>query len=157
MKSRLKKGFLRYLGDEIAIEYKACLYFFFILFFYCVYWVCHGLYSADMRHMAEIILTTYGMGYLQVYGLNNFDEAEEIGKKELVFLFLCAGIYTAASFGFGWFERNWTVTVIFFLYMLLGYWCVYLINKVKRKVDTERLNCMLTEFKKAAGTAGREE
>ena len=51
--SRLRSGFLRYLRDEIAIEYKSCLYFFAILFFYCVCLVCRGIYSADMLHMAE--------------------------------------------------------------------------------------------------------
>ncbi len=148
MKNKIKKGFLRYLRDEIAIEYKACLYFFFILFFYCVCLVCNGIYSAGIWHMAEIILTAYCMVYLQVYGFHNFDEAEQLGKKEAAAMFLCTGLYTAASFGFQWFGRHMAVTVLFFCYMLFGYWCVYLINKIKRKIDTENLNRMLSEFKK---------
>lgn len=149
--SRLRSGFLRYLRDEIAIEYKSCLYFFAILFFYCVCLVCRGIYSADMLHMAEIMLTAYGIGYLQVYGLHNFDEAEELGKREGFSMFFCTGLYTATSFGFGWFGRNIAATVVFYIYMLFGYWCVYLINKIKRKIDTENLNWMLTEFKKDIG------
>ena len=56
--------------------------------------------------MAEIMLTAYGIGYLQVYGLHNFDEAEELGKREGFSMFFCTGLYTAASFGFGWFGRT---------------------------------------------------
>jgi len=35
--------------------------------------------------------------------------------------------------------------------MLLLFFCIYLINKAKRMVDTEKLNGMLTEFKKGGG------
>ena len=63
----------RYLTEEIGIEFKACLYFYCILFFYSMYKVIGGSWDASIIHMAEMIFATYGMGYLQVYGLSNFD------------------------------------------------------------------------------------
>lgn len=148
MEHKEVKGFKRYLRDEIAIEYKACLYFFAILFFYCVYLICNGIYAASIRHMFEMILATYIMGYLQVYGFFNFDEAEKLSGREAAALFFCTGLYTTASFCFRWFERNTVVTGIFFFYVLFMYWCAYLVNKIKRTIDTENLNKMLKEYKK---------
>lgn len=149
MRNKLIRGFKRYLSDEIAIEYKACLYFFAILFFYCVYLIYNGIYSASILHMSEIILTTYIVGYLQVYGLYNFDEAEKLSGREAAALFLCSGLYTAVSFFSGWFGQSMAVTGLFFFYMLFMYWCAYLVNKIKRTIDTENLNKMLKEFKES--------
>ena len=94
MSERLKN----YWGIEVAIEYKACLYFFCILFFYCCYLVAHKVYAASILHMAEMILGTYAMGYLQVYLLGNFDEAERFGKKEALKTGCCTLLYAAASY-----------------------------------------------------------
>ena len=44
----------KYLTKEIGIEFKACLYFFAILFFYCVFRVVNGVYSAEILHLTEI-------------------------------------------------------------------------------------------------------
>ena len=52
----------RYLTKEIGIEFKACLYFFAMLFFYCMYRVCIGQYYASILHMAEMIFLTYAVG-----------------------------------------------------------------------------------------------
>ena len=57
----------RYLTKEIGIEFKACLYFFAILFFYCVYRLCIGNIMAEILHMAEMIFLTYVIGYIQVF------------------------------------------------------------------------------------------
>lgn len=148
MKNKWVYHFENYLSNEIAIEYKACLYFFAILFFHTIYLWMQGIYDVRMLIMCEMILSTYVMGYLQVYVLHNFDEAEHIGKKEILEILMCSCLYTGASYLFRWFDRNRLVTGLFFAFMVLGYVCVYLINKVKRKIDTENLNRMLTEFKK---------
>lgn len=136
-----------YLSKEIAIEYKACLYFCYILFFYLSYLLCTGRDSASILFMFEMIITTYFVGYLQVYFLRNFDESEWLGRREAAAICLCSGIYGLVSLLLNWFERKFLVTVIFFGYFLLCYICVYLCNKVKRKIDTERLNVMLTAYK----------
>ena len=39
--------------------------------------------------------------------------------------------------------------MIFFGFIAFAYWCVYLINKIKRNIDTENLNDMLDQYKKA--------
>ena len=65
-----------YLTREIGIEFKACLYFFAILFFYCVYRLINGSREAGILEMAEMIVTCYIIGYIQVYVFGNFDEAE---------------------------------------------------------------------------------
>ena len=149
MRNKMLRGFKRYLSDEIAIEYKACLYFFVILFFYCVCLIWNGMYSARILYMAEMILTTYCIGYMQVYWLHNFDEAERLSGREAAAMFFCTGLYTGASFLFGWFGQNMAVTGIFFCYILFMYLCAYLANKIKRRIDTENLNKMLKEFKEA--------
>lgn len=148
-KSKFIKEFKKYFSVEIAIEYKACLYFYAIVFFYCVCRALQGNFQASVLHMCEIILTTYLMGYLQVYLLQNFDEAETLGKREVLYILICTTIYTGASYLFGWFGRSLIPTLVFFGFIGFAYWCVYLINKIKRNIDTENLNDMLDKYKKA--------
>ena len=59
-KSNKKKVSLweRYLTKEIGIEFKACLYFFGVLFYYCTYRLCIGVTVAEILHMAEMIFLT---------------------------------------------------------------------------------------------------
>jgi len=143
---RKVSAFERYLRDEIGIEFKACLYFFAMLFFYCVYRVVGGVYNASILHMAELILMTYGMGYLQVYVLSNFDEAERLGKKEVCYLVLCSLLYTGSSWLFGWFDRQVWWTVGFLCYTLFEYVCAFWVYSVKRKIDEKVLNEDLRAF-----------
>jgi len=138
----------RYLSTEIGIEYKACLYFFAILFFYSMYLVLQGIYAASLLHMLEMILVTYGMGYLQVLAMGNFDEAESLTGKEALCMLFCSMLYGAAGFLFGWFGRSVLMTIFFVLYCCLLYVCAYLVNKVKRDIDTEQLNVMLQEYQR---------
>lgn len=135
------------LKNEIVIEYKACLYFSCIVSFYCVYLLFRRIYVVSILTMCEMILTAYFIGYLQIYVFHDFDEAERLGKKEILAAFLCTCIYAAVSEVFGWFEENLWVTMLFVGYIFLCYLCVYLINKIRRKVDTDRLNDMLNAYK----------
>ena len=129
-----------YLTKEIGIEFKACLYFFAILFFYCVVRLIGGSYVADMLHMLEMILACYVIGYIQVYLLWNFDEADTLGGKELLGMMICTVDYAVLSYLFRWFDRNILATVIFAAYLMLTYICVYFIYKSKRYIDDKRLN-----------------
>lgn len=137
---------LRYLSTEIGIEYKACLYFFVILFFYSVYLVLHGVYEASLIYMLEMIITSYGMGYFQVLALGNFDEAERLSWREEVYILLCSALYAGISFLCGWFDRSAAATAVFGLFCILAYLCAYLANLAKRKIDTEQLNVMLQAY-----------
>lgn len=137
----------RYLTKEIGIEFKACLYFFAFLFFYCIYRLCNGLTVAEIIHMAEMILLTYAIGYVQVYLLWNFDEADKLGKKEALGIAICTAVYCGASYLFKWFDRNIYVTIGFAVYLVFMYVCVYLIYKCRRKIDDKMLNSDLELFK----------
>jgi len=138
--------FERYLTSEIGIEFKACLYFFCILFFYCVYRLINGHSDASILHMAEMIFLTYGMGYLQTYLLSNFDEGERLGGKEILFLLLCSCLYTGISYWGNWFDQKTAPTVWFLLYMILAYVCAFLVYKSKREIDEKMLNADLKAF-----------
>lgn len=142
--NRLKQ----YFSLEIDIEFKACLYFFCILFFYAMYRILGGSFKADIIVMAQMICSTYFMGYVQYFLFNNFDGGRNFGIKEGVFAVICSGIYTGVSYLFWWYDRDIKITAIFFLYMLFAFICVGLIYKIKREVDTIKLNQELENFKK---------
>ena len=129
-----------YLTKEIGIEFKACLYFFAILFFYCVVRLIGGSTVAEMLHMLEMILACYIIGYIQVYLLWNFDEADRLGGKEIFAMVLCTAVYSILSYFFKWFDRRLMPTLIFAAYVLLVYFCVFFIYKSKRYIDDKRLN-----------------
>ncbi len=136
----------RYLTKEIGIEFKACLYFFAILFFYCVYKIAGGIYEAGIWHMTEMIFTCYFIGYMQVYLFLNFDEAEQLGAAEIIGLFLCTALYCLVSYLGVWFDQKLPVTALFACYLLLTYFCVFLIYKTKRRIDDKQLNEELRLF-----------
>jgi len=137
----------RYFTKEIGIEFKACLYFFAILFYYCTYRICIGLTVADIWHMAEMILLTYAVGYLQVFVLWNFDEADSIGKREILGAAICTLIYTGVSYIGNWFDKNAWVLLGFAAYIVFMYICMFLVYKYKRKIDDKILNEELQMFK----------
>ena len=141
----------RYLVVEIGIEFKACLYFFCILFFYSVYRLLGGSMEASILHMGEMIFLTYGMGYFQKYVLANFDEGDRLGIREIALLLLCVGIYTTVSYLGKWFDRRISVTALYALYMALAYVCGFLVYKVKRTLDAKQLNEDLRAFQGREG------
>lgn len=140
--------FERYLAAEIEIEFKATLYFFCILFFEALYCLYKGSSSIPIPIILEMILTCYFMGYIQVYLLNNFDEADRLGPRELFGIILCTGLYTAVSHAFGWFGQNLLVTLLFAAYIVLSYACIFLVYLVRRRLESKILNEMLQDYKK---------
>lgn len=145
------KRFKKYLSLEIGIDFKACVYFCVILFFYSLYQLWKGSFQANIIDMAEMIIMTYVMGYFQVYLLGGFDEEDKLGMKEIVKCIGCSFIYVIVSYVCNWFEKNIVASVVFFLYMLFGYLCVFLSYKIKRDIDTKQLNKDLEEFKNRKG------
>ena len=133
---------------EIEIEFKACLYFFIILFFYSVYRIMQGSFQTNIIVMAEMIVTTYFMGYVQKLFLNNFDEGERWGSREAFDMLVCSAVYTGISYWLRWFDRSRTATLLYFFFMLCSYICAFLVYKIKRDFDTARLNKELEQFKK---------
>ncbi len=143
--------FKRYLSAEIGIEFKACLYFYVIIFFYGIFTLLQGGFEVNIFVMAEMILATYLMGYIQVFLLDNFDEAEEFKLKGILLSVLCSIVYAAASYILKWFDRNIYATGWFFLYIMFSYVCVFFVYKIKRDVDTKQLNEDLQKFKERKG------
>lgn len=148
MNSRKKKVSVweHYITIEIGIEFKSCLYFFSILFFYSVYQLLKGSFTASIIHMGEMILLTYVMGYIQVYFLSNFDEAEQLRGRECGYMILCSVVYAGISFWLNWFDSRLWVSVIFCFYMILLYSCAFVVYKSKRKIDEKILNENLKSF-----------
>ncbi len=140
--------FKRYLAVEIGIEFKASLYFWAILFYYCTYRLIIGIYQADILIIAEMIMTTYIMGYVQVYLLRNFEETDRLGLFEWVASLGCSVFYGVESYLLSWFARNPWVSLGFAFYMLVCYLCFIAVYYVKRKFDTEMLNQELNVYKR---------
>ncbi len=129
-----------YLTKEIGIEFKACLYFFAILFFYCMVRILQGSFQADILHMTVMIFTCYIIGYIQVYVFANFDEAEKLGKREICGLICCAAFYCLVAHFGNWFDKDLKILLIFLVYLLITYFCVILIYRSKRRIDDKKLN-----------------
>lgn len=147
-KSSFKDKFMHYLGAEIWIEYKTCLYSYCIMVFYCIFLLCQKIYQARILILFEMVLAAYFMGYLQVYPLKNFDESDRLGRREILSTLLCSFLYTLISYILNWFGRKLLATGLFFLFMLFSFGCVCLINRIRRAYDTRNLNRMLADFKK---------
>lgn len=154
-KSSFKEKFMHYLGAEVWIEYKACLYSYCMMVFYCIFLLCRSVYQARILIMAEMVIVAYFMGYVQVYLLKNFDESDKLGKHEIVSTLLCCFSYTLISYVLDWFGRSLLATGLFFLFMLFSFVCVCLVNRIRRAYDTQNLNKMLSEFKKRESGHGK--
>ena len=107
--------------------------------------------------MAEMILVTYIMGYIQVFLLWNFDEAEQLGKKEILGICICTPLYAFVSYVCNWFDRNICVTIGFVLYVVLFYVCVYFVYRCRRRIDDKILNSDLEMFKAKAKKQDKSE
>jgi len=136
----------RFLAKEAGIELKAALYFWCILFFYSGFRILQENWEAEIIHLFQMIFTTYGMGYLQMYVFSNFDEGERFTGKTLLYSGICSGIYVWAAYIFHWFDTSYTVLAIFFCYCMLAYLCAWWMYKIKRIGDTKILNEDLKAF-----------
>ena len=135
-----------YLTKEIGIEFKAGLYFFAILFFYCCYKVMNGIWDAGIIHLAEMIFTCYIIGYIQVYLFRNFDECDQLEIREYAGIAVCTFLYCVVSYLGRWFDRNLPATLLFALYLLITYICVIFVYRSKRRIDDKQLNEELRMF-----------
>lgn len=142
------KWFKRYLSIEIGIEFKACLYFYCILLYYAVFQIIKGSMEANILVMAEMVFTTYIMGYIQTYVLKNFDEGECFGGHAFLASVGCSLSYTGVGYWGNWFDRRLLPSLIFIGYLFLCYVCVFFVYKIKRDIDTIEWNQDLEIFKK---------
>lgn len=140
--------FERFMVYEMNVEFKVCVYFSCILFFYCVFAFLQGNREVSMLALVQMLFTTYGIGLFQAYVLHNFDEADALTKSEIASIVFCTVLYTGASYLFNWFGQQQIATALFVVYMVLVYLSMYLLYKVKREVETKELNNMLEDYKK---------
>lgn len=140
--SKMKK----YLWAEIGIEFKACLYFYAFLFFVCIYSISIKEYSVSILHMGEMILSTYTMGYIQVFLLDNFDESEKLNLRNVIYIVLCTSIYTALNYFLNWTSKSIVWNIGFFAWVFACYLSIFFVYKLKRSLDTEKLNKELLLF-----------
>ncbi|MCM1160283.1 MAG: DUF3021 domain-containing protein [Roseburia sp.] len=142
------KWLKKYLSYEVGIDFKTCIYFFMVLFFYSMYQILQGSFFASIIIMAEMLASAYIIGYIQVYLLKNFDEAEQLGRRECFSVFSCSALYTAISYILNWYGRSASATLFFFFYMIACYLSIFLAYKIKRDMETAVLNRELENFKK---------
>ncbi len=136
-----------FLAREIRVDIKTCMYFFCILFFYCMYMLLQDNRFIDMLVLLEILAASYTMSYIQTCFFRNFDEGERFGLYEIFAAAACSGLYTGISFLFGWFLGSASATACFFAYMLLCMVTIFLTFKIRRAADTRQLNMELEHFK----------
>ena len=146
MKSKWKD----FLSKEIAIDYKTCIYALCVLIFDAGFQLWHHQYYISILFLLEIITCTYIITYVQVYLFNNFDEAKHLALKEWLGLVVSIILYDLIAYLLGWFGRgniSW-ILGFFSIYLFICYFSVYIANKIKRKIDTNRLNQLLEDYKK---------
>lgn len=137
----------RYLLEEIRAEFKACVYFFCCLFFYIMYKLLGGNTNANIIHIIEMFFLAYGMCYLQIYSMKNFDEGEKFKIRELMLSMVCSGVYSFVSWLGSWFDRSIPVTAGFYGYVIFVYMSVFLVYKIRRILESKALNEDLKAFK----------
>ena len=146
MNNTLRKFMEMYITRKIGVEIKCCLMFFMILCFYCGFKLVAGTQNANITHMLEMTVIAYLLAWVQSLIRADFHEVEQLKAKEWGFIVASTIIYGILSFVFQWYDRNLTVTVIFTVYMLVAYLCVFLIYKIKRAIDAKLLNEDLKHF-----------
>ena len=138
--------FERFFSIEIGIEIKSCLYFCCILAYYFIFRIIMGSWDASIVHMTEMIISTYVIGYIQIYLLSDFDEMDEFNWKVLVFSLVCSGTYMVLAILFNWFDGNMIANAGFLAFMMMCYLSYFIVSRAKRRIDTRLLNEDLREF-----------
>lgn len=156
MKDKLIRALKKALVNEIAIDFRACVYFFCVVFFYSVAKLCEGQRSVEILALVEIILTNYVICYVQTYLFHDFDESERFDGNAVAGILLCTALYTMAGLLFDWFGGSEPVTALFAAFIAFTYVCVILCHIVRRKLDTRQLNRLLLEYKQNEGSDQHE-
>lgn len=138
--------FERFFSIEIGIEIKSCLYFCCILAYYFIFRIIMGSWDASIVHMTEMIISTYVIGYIQIYLLFDFDEMDKFNWKVLVFSLVCSVTYMVLAILFNWFDGNMIANAGFLAFMMMCYLSYFIVSRAKRRIDTRLLNEDLREF-----------
>lgn len=143
----MKNKWERFLSQEISIEYKAGIYSLCHLLYCACYLIWQQTFSIGLLQIAEIALLSYLICNLQVYALKNFDEAERLSGTWWLSALLCTGLYLLAVHFLNWFDGHLLSWLGFGIWQLFCYVCIYLVNKIKRRIDSKHLNNLLKTYK----------
>ncbi|MDY5636074.1 DUF3021 domain-containing protein [Streptococcus orisratti] len=144
MKTKWWEGFL---SQEIANEYKTAVYCFCVYFFYSAYQLLQGRTTANIYYLIEMVIVTYVITQIQVFLFNNFDEADRLARRELLGLIVCSCLYGLVGQWLSWFDGNLLAAACFVIYVMLEYLTIFIANKIKRSIDSKKLNIMLDDYK----------
>ncbi|WP_317334924.1 DUF3021 domain-containing protein [Streptococcus orisratti] len=144
MKTKWWEGFL---SQEIANEYKTAVYCFCVYFFYSTYQLLQGRTTANIYYLIEMVIVTYVITQIQVFLFNNFDEADRLARRELLGLIVCSCLYGLVGQWLSWFDGNLLAAACFVIYVMLEYLTIFIANKIKRSIDSKKLNIMLDDYK----------
>ena len=148
MREKFRTLVEEYLTRKIGVEIKCCLMFFMLLCFYAGYRLIGGFQEASILYMIEMVILAYILGWIQMLIGSDFDEVDRLNMKDWVVVASGSAAYSLASFVFGCFERDFAVTFIFAVYMVIAYLGIFLIHKMKRVIDAKLLNNDLQRFQK---------
>lgn len=138
--------FEMYITRKIGVEIKCCLMFFMILCYYCGYRLIGGISHANITHMFQMVVVAYLLAWAQSLIRADFHEVEKLRAKEWGFIVASSVIYVIVSLILGWYDQNIAVTIVFAVYMLVVYLCIFWIYKIKRIIDAKLLNADLKHF-----------
>jgi hypothetical protein len=145
------KKFIRYCSWELKNDYAASAYFTVMLLMYCIIDLICGVKNVDIIIIVEMFLTNYLLSTLNKIFL---DEDKEYSAKSFVIRgavisVISVIIVIAAGRLGGWFDGLplWAGLTIY-LMLILTYLTIWVILKLGKKYDTQKLNEQLANFKK---------
>jgi len=142
---------IKYFNWELKNEFIAGAYFSVILLTYCIIKLILGIKNVDILVVFEMFLTTYILSILQRLILN---EEKEYSEKAFIFrasfISVISVIVTVVASVLGeWFDGMplWAAITIYAI-LIISFLTVWVILKLGKKYDTERLNEQLINYKK---------
>lgn len=143
----MKNKWEKFLSRGISIEYKAGIYSLCHLFYCACYLIWQQTFSISLLQIAQITLFSYIICNLQVYVFKNFDEWDKLTAIWWLYASVCTLIYLVVAWLFNWFDGHFLIWLGFGIWQLFCYVCVYLINNIKRRIDSKHLNQLLEHYK----------
>lgn len=135
-----------YATRKIGAEIKCCLSFLMITCFYWIYRWLGGFTEAGIMHMLEMVIIAYVLQWIQVLLHADFDEVDQLGRKEWLLILIGSCVYAIVAYIGNWFDKSINVGIIFLLYMICAYLCTFLVYKIKLAIDAKSLNEDLKHF-----------
>lgn len=143
----MKNKWEKFLSQEISIEYKGGIYSLCHLFYCACYLIWQQTFSISLLQIAQITLFSYIICNLQVYVFKNFDEWDKLTAIWWLYASVCTLIYLVVAWLFNWFDGYLLIWLGFGMWQLFCYVCIYLVNKIKRQIDSKHLNNLLKTYK----------